>query len=166
MAIHCFCTNLSMSSPLLQLKILTFARTISPQRSVRFMQSDSSRMEERMSVDARLLTLPEAARYLGCTVWAVRELIWKGELHYTRFGKRFQVDLRDLDVLIDREKRREGTIQPRRSGSTLSDFVVTSTPQRRSHTNGSTNTDDADGGNQKSPRRRLDIQTKISSEKR
>ncbi len=45
-------------------------------------------------IDPRLLTLPEAARYLGCTVWAVRELIWKGELRYTRFGKRFQVDWR------------------------------------------------------------------------
>ena len=130
------------------------------------MQSDSPRMEERMSVGARLLTLPEAARYLGCTVWAVRELIWKGELHYTRFGKRFQVDLRDLDLLIDREKRREGPTQPRRSGSRLNDFMVTSTPQGRSHTNGSTNTDEADGRKQRGPRRRLDIQAEVSSEKR
>jgi excisionase family DNA binding protein len=130
------------------------------------MQSDSPRTEERLFVDARLLTLPEAARYLGCTVWAVRELIWRGELHYTRFGKRFQVDLRDLDVLIDREKRQEGVTQPRRSGSRSNDFVVTSSPQGRSHGNGSTNTDEADGQVQKSPRRRLDIQAKVSSEKR
>ena len=60
----------------------------------------------------RLLTLPEAAHYLGCTLWSVRELIWKGELPYTRFGKRFQVDRRDLDELVDREKRCEGTRQP------------------------------------------------------
>jgi len=57
----------------------------------------------------RLLTLPEAAHYLGCTLWSVRELIWKGQLPYTRFGKRFQVDRRDLDELVDREKRCEGT---------------------------------------------------------
>src|ERR1700682_6444303 len=57
----------------------------------------------------RLLTLPESALYLGCTLWSVRELIWKGQLPYTRFGKRFQVDRRDLDELVDREKRREGT---------------------------------------------------------
>jgi excisionase family DNA binding protein len=57
----------------------------------------------------RLLTLPEAAHYLGCTLWSVRELIWKGQLPYTRFGKRFQVDRRDLDELVDREKRSEGT---------------------------------------------------------
>jgi len=55
----------------------------------------------------RLLTLPEAAHYLGCTLWSVRELIWKGRLPYTRFGKRFQVDRRDLDELVDREKRSE-----------------------------------------------------------
>jgi excisionase family DNA binding protein len=57
----------------------------------------------------RLLTLPEAAHYLGCTIWSIRELIWKGQLPYTRFGKRFQVDRQDLDELVDREKRCEGT---------------------------------------------------------
>lgn len=57
------------------------------------------------SLSQRLLTLPEAAHYLGCTLWSVRELIWKGDLPYTRFGKRFQVDRRDLDELVDREKR-------------------------------------------------------------
>jgi hypothetical protein len=29
------------------------------------------------SLSQRLLTLPEAAHYLGCTLWSVRELIWK-----------------------------------------------------------------------------------------
>src|SRR5215469_4191202 len=63
---------------------------------------------ERSSILQRLLTLPEAARYLGCTLWSVRDLVWKGQLPYTRFGKRFQVDVEDLDAMIDREKRREG----------------------------------------------------------
>lgn len=61
------------------------------------------------TISQRLLTLPEAAHYLGCTLWSVRELIWKGVLPYTRFGKRFQVDRRDLDDLVDRQKRCEGT---------------------------------------------------------
>lgn len=60
-------------------------------------------------ISQRLLTLPEAAHYLGCTLWSVRELIWKGELPYTQFGKRFQVDRRDLDELVDRQKRCERT---------------------------------------------------------
>jgi excisionase family DNA binding protein len=65
-------------------------------------------IDEVPIVSQRLLTLPEAAHYLGCTLWSVRELIWKGQLPYTRFGKRFQVDRRDLDELVDREKRSEG----------------------------------------------------------
>jgi excisionase family DNA binding protein len=65
-------------------------------------------IDEVPLVSQRLLTLPEAAHYLGCTLWSVRELIWKGQLPYTRFGKRFQVDRRDLDELVDREKRSEG----------------------------------------------------------
>jgi excisionase family DNA binding protein len=64
---------------------------------------------ESTVIPHRLLTLPEAAHYLGCTIWSVRELIWKGQLPYTRFGKRFQVDRHDLDELVDREKRCEGT---------------------------------------------------------
>jgi excisionase family DNA binding protein len=64
---------------------------------------------EGILIPHRLLTLPEAAQYLGCTIWSVRELIWKGQLPYTRFGKRFQVDRQDLDELVDREKRCEGT---------------------------------------------------------
>jgi hypothetical protein len=31
-------------------------------------------------ISQRLLTLPETAHYLGCTLWSVRELIWKGQL--------------------------------------------------------------------------------------
>ncbi len=65
-------------------------------------------IDEAPIVSPRLLTLPEAAHYLGCTLWSIRELIWKGQLPYTRFGKRFQVDRRDLDELVDREKRSEG----------------------------------------------------------
>jgi len=65
-------------------------------------------IDEVPIVSQRLLTLPEAAHYLGCTLWSVRELIWKGQLPYTRFRKRFQVDRRDLDELVDREKRSEG----------------------------------------------------------
>jgi len=64
---------------------------------------------ESIVIPHRLLTLPEAAHYLGCTIWSVRELIWKGQLPYTRFGKRFQLDRQDLDELVDREKRCEGT---------------------------------------------------------
>jgi excisionase family DNA binding protein len=73
------------------------------------MPGTSETANESIVIPHRLLTLPEAAHYLGCTIWSVRELIWKGQLPYTRFGKRFQVDRQDLDELVDREKRCEGT---------------------------------------------------------
>lgn len=73
------------------------------------MPGTNGQANEAAIIPQRLLTLPEAAHYLGCTLWSVRELIWKGQLPYTRFGKRFQVDRQDLDELVDREKRCEGT---------------------------------------------------------
>lgn len=63
---------------------------------------------EAVVTQQRLLPLPEAARYLGCTLWSVRELIWKGQLPYTRIGRRFQVDVRDLDEFVERKKRIDG----------------------------------------------------------
>src|SRR5690242_9367974 len=73
------------------------------------MQGTNGTSNENRVIPHRLLTLPEAAHYLGCTLWSVRELIWKGHLPYMRFGKRFQVDRQDLDELVDREKRCAGT---------------------------------------------------------
>jgi hypothetical protein len=64
---------------------------------------------EVLSIPQRLLTLPEPALYFRCTLWSVLELIWKGQLPHTRFGPRFQVDRRDFDELLDREKKCEGT---------------------------------------------------------
>jgi excisionase family DNA binding protein len=71
-------------------------------------------IDESPIVSQRLPTLPEAAHYLGCTLWSVRELIWKRRIPYKRFGKRFQVDRKDLDDLVDREKRSEGMGRCRR----------------------------------------------------
>lgn len=73
------------------------------------MPSTNETANEVLSIPQRLLTLPELGRYLRCTLWSVLELIWKGQLPHTRFGKRFQVDRRDFDELLDREKKCEGT---------------------------------------------------------
>lgn len=56
----------------------------------------------------RLYTIKEAAKYLGITVWAVRERIWAGDLPYVRFsgGRKMYVDTRDLEDLIERNKAR------------------------------------------------------------
>jgi len=52
----------------------------------------------------RLLSLPEAASYLGLSSWTVRELTWRGKLPVVRITRKLLFDLRDLDELIDREK--------------------------------------------------------------
>lgn len=52
----------------------------------------------------RLLTVKEAASYLGSTVWFVRSLGWTGAVPHVRFGKRILFDRRDLDAFIERQK--------------------------------------------------------------
>jgi len=52
----------------------------------------------------RLYSLPEAARYLGRTLWSMRELVWKGSIPIVREGKRIFVDVNDLNLYIERNK--------------------------------------------------------------
>ena len=52
----------------------------------------------------RLYSLPEAAHYLGRTLWSIRELIWKGSLPIVREGKRIFVDVNDLESYISKHK--------------------------------------------------------------
>lgn len=55
----------------------------------------------------RLLTLRQASDYLGLTVWAIRERIWKGQLPVLQFpkGRKQYLDRNDLDSFIERNKR-------------------------------------------------------------
>ena len=52
----------------------------------------------------RLLRIAEAARYLGATVWFIRGLIWARKVPYLRLGRRYVLDVRDLDNYIQRQK--------------------------------------------------------------
>ena len=52
----------------------------------------------------RLYSIPEAATYLGRSVWSVRELIWNGSLPSVRMGRRVHLDIIDLDRWIERNK--------------------------------------------------------------
>ena len=64
---------------------------------------------EKISVQPTLLTVQEAAVYLGAaSEWAVRRLIYAGKLSYVKIGKRFNVRKVDLDAWIDQNVRREG----------------------------------------------------------
>ncbi len=59
-------------------------------------------------VGQRLLGIPQVADYLGCTKWAVRDLVWSDRLPVVKWGreknaKQF-VDVRDLDAFIKANK--------------------------------------------------------------
>ena len=52
----------------------------------------------------RLLTLAQAAVYLGLSPWTIRELVWKGQLPVVRLTRKLLFDLRDLDRLVEQAK--------------------------------------------------------------
>jgi excisionase family DNA binding protein len=58
----------------------------------------------QLVVTAKLLTVEQAASYVGCAVWCIREWIWDGQLPYLRAGRRFLIETADLDRLIQRLK--------------------------------------------------------------
>jgi len=56
----------------------------------------------------RLLPLKEAARWLGLTVWAMRERVWNGDVPVVRFpgGRKMFIDVQDLETFVQRNKMR------------------------------------------------------------
>ena len=55
-------------------------------------------------LDKRLYDLKEAATYLGRPVFSVRTLIWNGALPYVKEGRKFYLDIFDMDTYIERNK--------------------------------------------------------------
>lgn len=75
------------------------------------MKSQAKKKEkeaQRMSnpVRPQLLTLKDAARYLGLTDWALRERVWQGHIPFVRFpgGKKQYFHVKDLDAFIEGNK--------------------------------------------------------------
>lgn len=59
---------------------------------------------ERVLPSPRLMSLNEAAKYLGVSYWHIRDLIDKGKLSKVQLGRRVLIDIRDLDKLIEESK--------------------------------------------------------------
>ncbi|WKZ34026.1 MAG: helix-turn-helix domain-containing protein [Thermodesulfobacteriota bacterium] len=55
-------------------------------------------------IKPRLLSIEQAAIYLGRTPGAVRELIYKGRLPMVKLDRRIHLDLNDLDRIIEQHK--------------------------------------------------------------
>ncbi len=54
-----------------------------------------------------LYSIPEAAAYLGRSVWSMREMVWAGKLPAVRDGRRIFIDLEDMNRWIAQNKIKE-----------------------------------------------------------
>ncbi len=63
----------------------------------------SARLEQRAPAP-RLLTVEQAAHYLGRTPQAIRQMISSGKLCPVKGDRHVQLDIRDLDIWIERSK--------------------------------------------------------------
>jgi excisionase family DNA binding protein len=50
-----------------------------------------------------LVTIPQAAKMLSTTVWAVRELVWANKLPVVRLGRRFLLRPVDLEAFVNQQ---------------------------------------------------------------
>ena len=57
----------------------------------------------KIPIAKRLYSIPEAAVYLGRTVWGIREMVWAGKLACVKDGCRVLIDIRD-DKWIEQNK--------------------------------------------------------------
>lgn len=61
-------------------------------------------MGTQANIIKRLLSIDEAAIYLGRTSGAIRELVFKGKVPAVKIDRRVQIDRQDLDRLIEKSK--------------------------------------------------------------
>jgi len=52
----------------------------------------------------RLLSVNDAATYLGAHLWAIRQMVRKRELPYVQIGRKHLIDKVDLDKFIEKNK--------------------------------------------------------------
>ena len=65
-------------------------------------------MKPPQSLEPRLLSQHEAARYLGISYWTIRDLVFRHEIPFIKIGRRILVDRLDLDTYLDRSKIHPG----------------------------------------------------------
>jgi len=52
----------------------------------------------------RLLSVKDAATYLGAHLWAIRQMVRNRELPYVQIGRKHLIDKVDLDKFIEKNK--------------------------------------------------------------
>jgi len=54
--------------------------------------------------EVRLLTVDQAAEYLGTTASSLYTKIWRREIPFVKWGRSVRFDVSDLDEMIERSK--------------------------------------------------------------
>ena len=52
----------------------------------------------------RLLSVKDAATYLGAHLWAIRQMVRNRELPYVQIGRKHLIDKVDLDKFVEKNK--------------------------------------------------------------
>ena len=64
--------------------------------------------ESEKPIESPVFTLKEAAKFLNCSVWTVRSLIWNGDISYQKLGNHFVVSRKELEQFLESGWRRNG----------------------------------------------------------
>jgi len=75
-----------------------------PRKSKQVVPDSSLFASEPLAITPRLLTIPQTARYLSSTVWAIRQLQWSRAVPFIKLGARILFDINDLNKFIDAQK--------------------------------------------------------------
>ncbi|MFB3917245.1 MAG: helix-turn-helix domain-containing protein [Terriglobales bacterium] len=62
------------------------------------------RTTHEAGVHPRLIGIKDAAKYLGCTIWAARSLAWSRAVPSLKIGHRVLFDRADLDAYVETQK--------------------------------------------------------------
>jgi excisionase family DNA binding protein len=60
--------------------------------------------QRRQSEGVRLLTVRQAAEYLGTTVATLYSKVWRREIPFIKLGRSVRFDVGDLDEMIEQAK--------------------------------------------------------------
>ena len=63
-------------------------------------------MKSKPIIDSRLLSVKDAAAYLGISHWKLRSLIADEKIIHVQIGRRILIDRQDLDEMIEEAKMR------------------------------------------------------------
>jgi excisionase family DNA binding protein len=95
------------------LEHLLFSFVYKPEGTPSIMNSTTTKPERSMAATKQLLTVDEAAAYLGISKLTVYDWISKRKIQYVKVGRLVKFDLQTLDKRIDQQTVK--AIQPQKA---------------------------------------------------